>query len=94
MVGAKQALASALALFLAVASRAGMSAVQHRPTLPDANDCLVWIANSLLANPWYQVAKNDCTCAIRIEDRYETDVGTGCFGPASCGSVLMPDEIR
>jgi hypothetical protein len=69
---------------------AGTASAQER----NANACLAWTGNSLLANAYFQVATNACDYAIRIEYRYETDVGTGCFGPNSCNDILQPSEIR
>src|ERR1700761_1559824 len=80
-----------LPLFVAalVACAAGASAQER-----DANACLAWTGNSLLANSYFQVARNACDYAIRIEYRYEADVGTGCFGPSACSATLQPSEIR
>jgi hypothetical protein len=82
------------ASLLVLAASAGSADAQGRTPRPNANFCLVWIANSLLANPYFQVAKNSCDYAIRIEYRYEEDVGIGCFGSSSCTGLLMPNEIR
>jgi hypothetical protein len=74
------------ALFIA----AGAASAQER----NANACLVWTSNSLLANAYYQVAKNDCDYPIRIAYRYKEDVGAGCFGRDACDGTLQPSEIR
>ena len=81
----------ALALLLLMA---GVASSQDAARPPNANDCLVWTGNSLLANPYFLVGKNICNDTIRIEYRYEEDVGTGCFGPSSCTALLMPNEIK
>jgi hypothetical protein len=94
MIGAMRTLASAFAPLIVLAASAGTTAAQQLPSAPNANACLVWITNTLLASPYFQVAKNDCAYAIRVEYRYEADVGVGCFGPSSCGGILTPNEIR
>jgi hypothetical protein len=66
-------------------------AVAQAPS--NVNDCLVWTGASLLANTYFQVAKNDCDYPIRIEYRYEDDTGTGCFGARPCTALLQPHEI-
>jgi hypothetical protein len=62
--------------------------------IANANVCLVWTSESLLANAYFQVTKNDCAYPIQIEYRYEEDVGAGCFGPSPCTALLQPHEIR
>lgn len=69
---------------------AGTASAQER----NANACLAWTGNSLLVNAYFQVARNTCNFTIRIEYRYEADVGTGCFGPNACTDTLQPSEIR
>ena len=76
---------------------ASASAQDRNPPSSDpaanANACLVWV-DSLLANAYYQVAKNGCDYPIRIEYRYATDAGAGCFGAAPCSALLQPSEIK
>lgn len=81
----------ALALLLLTV---GVASSQDAVRPPNANDCLVWTGNSLLANLYFLVGKNVCNDTIRIEYRYEEDMGTGCFGPSSCTALLMPSEIK
>jgi hypothetical protein len=83
-----------LVALLALMSGAIVASAQERKPDATANECLVWTSNSLLANPYYMVAKNVCAFAIQIEYRYETDVGTGCFGESACTGILQPSEIR
>jgi hypothetical protein len=95
MIRSMRVIPRALAALLLLAARPVIASAQERTPQPQANACLVWITNSLLANPYFQVAKNTCDYAIEIAYRYEEDVGTGCFGPSSsCDGILMPSEIR
>lgn len=80
-------------LLLLVASL-GVASADDRASSPNANDCLVWTGNSLLANPYFQVAKNGCDYVIEFEYRYEQDVGAGCAGVSSCTGTLAPSEIK
>jgi len=105
---ARRLAAALAAVALGVGAAQAQKPEASRSTSPrppsNANDCLVWTTNSLLANPYYQVAKNDCDYAIRIEFRYEADAGAGCYGAPSssnpsssdksCGGLLQPHEIR
>ena len=77
-------------LFLA----AGLGVAPAQESQSNANDCLVWTGNSLLANPYFLVGKNVCAYSIRIAYRYEEDVGTGCFGPSPCTALLVTSEIK
>jgi len=81
-------------LLLASIAGATAASAQDRNASSDANACLVWTSQSLLANAYFQVAKNDCAFPIRIEYRYEDDTGTGCFGAQPCTALLGPHEIR
>jgi hypothetical protein len=72
----------------------GLAMAQERKAQPNANACLVWTSNSLLANPYFLVAKNGCDFAIQFEYRYEQDVGAGCTGASSCQGTLAPNEIK
>jgi hypothetical protein len=83
----------AVILLVGPITGAAVASAQGRNEL-NANDCLVWTGDSLLANAYFQVAKNDCEYAIRIEYRYEDDTGTGCFGARPCTALLQPHEIR
>jgi len=80
--------------FVALLASTIVASAQNRKPEATANECLAWTSNSLLANPYFMVAKNVCAFAIRIEYRYETDVGTGCFGASACTGILQPSEIR
>jgi len=77
------------ALFALMASPTAASG----QSLADANACFVWTSNSLLANAYFQVAKNVCDYPIRIAYRYEEDVGAGCVGREACSGALAPNEI-
>jgi hypothetical protein len=87
----------ALLLFMVLVASAAVASAQERKadpkSKPNANDCLAWVA-SLLANAYYQVAKNGCDYPIRIEYRYETDAGAGCFGASPCTALLQPSETK
>jgi hypothetical protein len=89
---------AALVLFILltpIGGSATVSAQERKGPLPEtnANACLVWV-DSLLANAYYQVAKNGCDYPIRIEYRYETESGAGCFGASPCIALLQPSEIK
>jgi len=81
-------------LLLASIAGAAAASAEDRNAASNANACLVWTGQSLLANAYYQVAKNDCAFPIRIEYRYDDDTGTGCFGAQPCTALLQPHEIR
>jgi hypothetical protein len=83
----------AIVVLLAFIASATAASAQDRNPDSNANACLVWV-DSLLANAYYQVAKNGCDYPIRIEYRYETDAGAGCFGPSPCTALLQPSEIK
>jgi len=89
-----RALSTAVAVLLMPIANATMLLAQDRDFGSNANTCLVWTSESLLANAYYQVAKNDCSYPIRIEYRYEEDTGAGCFGSSPCTALLQPHEIR
>ncbi len=54
-------------LLLASIAGATTASAQDRNASSDTNTCLVWTGQSLLANAYFQVAKNDCEFPIRIE---------------------------
>jgi len=88
------AMKTSLGALLILLAGLGLGEAQDRKARPNANACLVWTANSLLANPYYLVARNDCAFAIQFEYRYEQDVGAGCAGAASCPATMAPREIK
>jgi len=92
--GVRPAAAVLFVLYALVAGSTAASAQERKPEPEaNANACLVWV-DSLLANAYYQVAKNGCDYPIRIEYRYETDAGAGCFGASPCTATLQPSEIK
>jgi hypothetical protein len=95
MIDVMRVLSRSLAALCTVAASLATASARDDPMLRDANACLVFIGNSLLANPYFLVAKNTCDYAIQIEYRYKDDVGAGCFGPSSsCTDILMPSGIK